>query len=360
MAKSKKIRTILLIVIPLLLVAAYLFQRHFLSGNNLPDENKPQASAARGSRVIPVRVYVAEPVVIDENIDAVGSLKSNEEVVVSSEVQGKVNKILFTEGARVSKGDILVKVNDDDLQAQLKRYQFQEQTLKENVERQRILFDREAISQQAYDEVVTQYNMLLAEIELINVRIDRTEIRAPFSGTIGIKSISEGSYLQSGTAIAWLVDYNTIKVEFSIPEKYIDLDLIGKPVTFTTPGSDKVRKATVYAMEPRVDEQTRTIILRARYNNASGELRPGMSTVVSIPVTQAHRTLMVPTESIVPSIDGTGIWMVRNGRPELVTVQTGLRSASSVEILEGMVAGDSVITTGLMQLRPGSQIKVTD
>ncbi len=368
MTRKKKIRITLLIIIPLVLVGGYLWQHYLLAPADpapldapaLPTQSAGGGPGGRSDQRIPVRVYVAAQVQVNDAIDAVGSLKSNEEVIVSSEEQGKVTEVLFQEGARVEKGDVLVKIDDDDLQVQLKRYQFQAQTLKENVERQRILFDREAISQQAYDEVVTQYNMLLADIELVDVRIERTKIRAPFSGTIGIRSVSEGSYIQPGTQIAWLVDYNTLKVEFSIPEKYIGLRFIGRRVTFTVPGSTRVRTATIYAMEPRVDELTRTIILRARYNNSRGELRPGMSTVVSIPISGQEQALMVPTEAIVPSIDGMGVWVVKNNKPELLPVETGLRSAASVEITRGIQPGDSVIVTGLMQLRAGSQITITN
>lgn len=364
-SKKKKIRIILLIVIPLVLVGMYLLQQYVV-GHSKPvagPEAKiapPGGGKGAGSRVIPVTVHIAAEQEVSDGIRAVGSLMPNEEVNIASEVQGKVTEVLFKEGSPVTKGQVLVKINDDDLQAQLKRYQFQEKTLKENVERQRILFAKEAISQQAYDEVVTQYNMLLAEIELLNVRIDKTRIRAPFGGTVGFRYISEGSYIQPGTQIARLVDYNTLKVEFSIPEKYIGMKFIGKPVTFTTEGSEQVRKATVYAMEPRVDDKTRTIVLRALYNNNRGELRPGMSARVNIPTSQAAKVLMVPTEAVVPSVDGKGVWVVLEGAPELVSIETGNRSETTVEVLKGIAPGDSVIVTGLMQLRDGAQIKITN
>lgn len=362
--RKKKIRLVLLIVIPLVLAGMYLLQQYVIGSGEPaagPEAKSTTSGGGKGgSRVIPVTVSLAAEREVADGIRAVGSLMPNEEINVAGEVQGKVIEVLFKEGSPVTKGQVLVKINDDDLQAQLKRYQFQEKTLKENVERQRILFAKEAISQQAYDEVVTQYNMLLADIELLNVKIDRTQIRAPFGGTVGFRYISEGSYIQPGTQIVRLVDYNTLKVEFSIPEKYIGMKFIGKLATFTTEGSDAVRKATVYAMEPRVDDKTRTIVLRALYNNSRGELRPGMSARVNIPTSQAAKVLMVPTEAVVPSLDGKGVWVVKGGAPELVPIETGNRSETTVEVLKGIVPGDSVIVTGLMQLRPGAQIKVTN
>lgn len=365
-SKKKKIRIVLLVVIPIVLVGMFLVQQYVI-GRGKPVE-EPPAPAARsrnttgaGNRVIPVTVILAQEEEVADGIRAVGSLVPNEEVDIASEVSGKVTEILFKEGSPVQKGQILVKINDDDLQAQLKRYQFQEKTLKENVERQRILFAKEAISQQSYDEVVTQYNMLLADIELLNVKIDKTRIRAPFSGVVGFRFISDGSYIQPGTQIARLVDYNTLKLEFSIPEKYIGLKLIGKQVTFTTEASSDIHKAVIYAMEPRVEDKTRTIILRARYNNTRGQLRPGMSAQqILIPTSQATKVLMVPTEAIVPSLDGKSVWLARGGQAELIPVETGNRTEAQVEVLSGIVPGDSVIVTGLMQLREGARIKVTN
>ena len=366
--KKKKIRTILSIVIPLVLVGMFLLQQYVI-GRSKPVE-EPSAVPAKagndkqgkaGNRVIPVTVTVAEMQEVTDGIRAVGSLAPNEEVDIASEVSGKVTEILFREGAAVEKDQVLVKINDEDLQAQLKRYRFQEKTLKENVERQRILFAKEAISQQAYDEMVTQYNMLLADIELLNVKIDKTRIRAPFSGVIGFRYISDGSYPQPGTQIAPLVDSTTLTLDFSIPEKYIGLKLIGKQVTFTTEASDEVHRAVIYAMEPKVEDKTRSIVLRARYNNARGLLRPGMSTQrVIVPTSQATRVLMVPTEAIVPSLDGKGVWVARSGEAVLVPVETGNRTETQVEVLSGIAAGDSVIVTGLMQLREGAKIEVTN
>lgn len=364
--KKKKIRLVLLIVIPVVLVGMFLLQQYVI-GRGKPAAEPPTRTVgdkgAKGgaNRIIPVTVTVAEEEEVADGIRAVGSLMPNEEVNIASEVSGKVTEISFKEGSPVQKGEILVKINDDDLQAQLKRYHFQEKTLGENVERQRILFDKEAISQQAYDEVVTQYNMLQADIELLNVKIDKTRIRAPFSGVIGFRYISDGSYIQPGTQIARLVDYSTLKLEFSIPEKYIGLKLIGKTVTFTTEASKGIHKAVIYAMEPRIEDKTRSIILRARYNNTRGLLRPGMSTQhVIVPTSKATQVLMVPTEAIVPSLDGKSVWLAKGGHAELLPVETGNRTETQVEVLSGIAPGDSVIVTGLMQLREGAKIKVTN
>lgn len=362
MTRKRKIRIVLLVVIPIVLIAMFLLQQYVVGGSS-PKGSDPAATAGSprgGAKVIPVTVTIAAEQEVVDGIRAVGSLMPNEEVDIASEVQGKVTAIEFAEGSSVKKGQILVRVNDDDLQAQRKQLEFKKKTLGEKVERQRILFAQEAVSQESYDQVVTEYNVLLADIELLEVKISRTKILAPFSGIIGFRYISEGSYIQPATRIARLVDYNTLKVEFSIPEKYIGTKLAGKPVRFTTESGPTEYHATIYAMEPRVDNQTRTIVIRALYNNASGTLRPGMSARVTIPTSNATKMLMLPTETIVPSLDGKSIWIVKNGKPELTPVETGNRNEAYVEVISGLAVGDSVINTGIMQLREGAAIKVTN
>lgn len=365
MKKRSRLRLILVIAIVVLLIGAFLVNKYWLSGSDIPAESGSVTAPAKGrggsGKPIPVMVALAKDEIIIDGIRAVGSTVPNEEVDISSEVAGKVQSINFTEGSRVSKGDLLVKVNDDDLQAQYKRYHFQEQNLSKKLERQRILFEKEAISGEMFDQVQTEYNVLLADIELIKVKIDRSAIKAPFSGTIGFRNVSDGSYIQVGSKIARLVDYNTLKVEFSIPEKYISMPLVGSTVYFTTKADDgKRHTAKVYAMEPKVDDKTRTIVLRALFDNSAGVLRPGMSVSVIIPTTGTVSVLTIPTEAIIPAMDSKSVWVVSNGEPVMRVVQTGTRLADRIEITDGLLAGDSVIVTGLMHLREGAKISVTN
>lgn len=364
-----KTRFALIAAIVVLLVSAYFIQRTFFASPETEGgattaaeapKGGPPAGQSRGGGVIPITVYVAAPQRITDGITAIGSLVPNEEVDIAGELQGKVTAIEFAEGSRVEKDQLLVRINDDDLQAQLKQFEFRKKTLGEKVERQRILFAQEAVSQESYDQIVTEYNVLLADIELLQVKISRTQIRAPFSGVVGFRYVSLGSYIQPATKIARLVDYNTLKVEFSIPEKYMGTPLVGKQILFTTESSPTKRTATIYAMDPRVDDKTRTIILRARYNNTSQDLRAGMSCRVTIPTIDVADMLLVPSEGVVPSLEGKSLWKVRNGAPVLEPIETGFRNQTMVEVTQGLAVGDSVIITGLMQMRDGAKIKVTN
>lgn len=364
MKKNHKLRGILIGVIFLIMGIAILYP--VISKSWTSEQDAPAATPTvksgpgGGSRTIPVMVSLVKSEQVLDGIRAVGSLVANEEVDLASDISGKIQQINFEEGTRVTKGDVLVKVNDDDLLAQLKRYKFQEKTLGEKLERQRYLLEREAISAETFDQVQTEYNVLQADIQILKVKIDRTEIRAPFDGVVGLRYVSEGSYIQPNTKIAKMVDYNTLKLEFSIPEKYISMPLVGQTAYFTTAGSKKQNTAKIYAIEPKVDENTRTIILRAKYNNSNGSLRPGMSMKVTIPTSEVASTLMIPTEAVVPAMDNKSVWVVRQGAPVQQVIETGIRQERTIEVLTGLEEGDSVIITGLMQLREGAKIKVTN
>lgn len=361
MNKRTTRKTILIASISVLLIGGFLVNKYWLNQPDIPlGETIPKSnSKAEGrNKAIPVTVATVHTEQVLDGIRAVGSLVPNEEVELASETSGKVESVLFKEGATVRKGEVLIKVNDDDLQAQLKRLDFQKKTLGEKLERQRILFAKEAVSRENFDQVQTEYNMLLAEIEALNVKISRASIKAPFSGVIGFRYVSEGSYLQPNTKIAKLVDYNTLKLEFSIPEKYVGLPLSGKKIYFQTENNTKRYEASIYAAEPKVDQATRTIMLRALFDNARAELRPGMTIRVTIPTSEAADILMIPTEAVIPSAEGKSVWLVQNGKPISQPIETGVRLEKDIEVLKGLQQGDSVIITGIMQMRDGANIVI--
>lgn len=357
---KRKIRISILIIIPCLLVGGFLVNKYLLNQSDIPTESPTLAVRSGAGKMIPVTVALVQSEQIIDGIRAMGSLIPNEEVDIAGEIAGKVTSINFEEGASVSKGQLLVKINDDDLQAQLNRYEFQEQNLRKKLERQRILFEKEAISGEMFDQVQTEYNVLLADVEILKVKIERCRIKAPFSGTIGFRTVSDGSYIQVGSKIARLVDFNTLKLEFSIPEKYINKPLVGTTIYFSTESDPSRKSAKIYAMEPKLESNTRTIILRALYNNTAGKLRPGMSLRVTIPTSELSSSLMIPTEAVVPAMDSKSVWMVKDGKPVMVLIETGTRLENKIEVIKGLSEGDSVIITGLMQIREGAAIKVTN
>ena len=190
-----------------------------------------------------------------------------------------------------------------------------------------------------------------ADINLIKARISETELRAPFDGIIGLRYLSEGSYATSSTKIARLIKISPIKVEFSIPERYADEIKIGYPVTFRIVGSDKIYKAVVYAVDPKIDINTKTIVLRALYPNKNEELKSGRFASVTLQLSQINNAISIPSEALIPEMEGEKVYTYKSGKASSVKVTTGLRTESSIQILSGLNFGDTLLTTGILQLR---------
>ena len=327
-------------------------------GQMAPGGQQGQGQRPGGQGQLPVTGTIAKPSYLTNGIRSAGTLLANEEVDIVSKVSGKVTGVFFREGSVVKKGDLLVKIYDEDLQAQLKRAEIQEKMLSEKLERQRVLLAKDAVSREAFDQLQTDYNVILADINLLKVRIAETEVRAPFNGTIGFRFVSEGTYVQPSVKIAHLIDYSQMKLEFAIPEKYVSQQLMGKRISFNAQGYSDEFFATVYAIDYRVDEATRTIGLRARYDNRDKKLVPGMFADLVLITDEKNNAIQVPSEAVVPEMNEKRVWIYNNGKATLVPVVAGTRTETMVEILSGISAGDTVITGGLMQLRPNMPVRV--
>ena len=352
--RFKLIITILLILV----VAAIIFYPKVkpLFGS----KNKGAAAAAgrnpgggpgslQSRQVLSISGLLLEPVRMNDPRNSIGTLKPDEEVDLSFETSGKIISINFTEGTRVKKGDLLAKINDKPLQAQLQKLVAQRKLVEEKEFRQRSLLDKDAISRESYDQIVTELQTVDADINLIKARISETELHAPFDGSIGLRYISEGSYTNPSTKIARLVKISPLKIEFSIPERYADEIKIGFPVSFTV--DDKIFQATVYAIDPKIDLETRTIVIRALYPNKNEELKPGRFAQVTLLLSEIERAIAIPTEALIPEMEGEMVYIYRDGKASSRKVTTGLRTESLIQIIDGLKFGDTLITTGILQLR---------
>jgi membrane fusion protein (multidrug efflux system) len=217
--------------------------------------------------------------------------------------------------------------------------------------RERSLLGRDAISQESYDQVLTDVQTINADISLIKAQIAMTELRAPFDGIIGLRYLSEGSYTTTATKIAKLIKIKPLKIEFSISEKYSSEIGIGYPIIFTIDGSDEIFKAAVYAVDPKVDINTRTIVLRAIYPNLKEELKSGRYAGITLELSKIENAVSIPTEAVIPEMDGEKVFIYKNRKAESVKVVTGLRTENKIQITDGLKFGDTLITTGIMQLR---------
>jgi membrane fusion protein (multidrug efflux system) len=347
------VKKIIYISLPILAVLIFVGYRFFFSKT----EQVTEGAKPKGGGAVNAKLYVLEPNLLQNGITAVGTLLPNEQVDLISEAAGKVVGIFFDEGKAVDKGQILLKVDDAELQAQLRRAEYQQNLTGERLSRQTILLEKDAVSREEFDQVQTDYNLLQTDIDLLKTKISKTEIKAPFAGTIGFRGVSLGSYLQPNTVIARLIDQSQLKLEFAIPEKYASLYLTGRKIYFTTEISSQEFEATVYAVDPKVDIQTRTITVRGLYNNAAGKLYPGMFARVNLIVDQSNEVLLIPTESIVQEMNGKKVWMVVGGKAKSQTVTTGYRTKNQVEVLSGLQMNDTIMITGLMQVREGITVK---
>ena len=351
--RLKVIITILLIVV----IAGIIFYPKvkplFVSKSKAPGSSVPGAGPGQmqSRQILNVIGYLIQPTNMSELISNTGTLKPDEEVDLAFETSGKIISINFTEGTRVKKGNLLAKINDKPLQAQLQKLQAQKKLIEEKEFRQKSLLDKDAISKESYDQIVTDLQTIQADINLVKARISETELRAPFDGIIGLRYLSEGSYATSATKIAKLVKISPIKVEFSISEKYASEIKIGYPVTFTVDGDSNIFVANVYAIDPKVDITTRTIVLRALYPNRNEELKSGRYASVKLEMSQINNTIAIPTEALIPEMDGEMVFIYNSGKASSVKVNIGLRTESKIQIISGLNFGDTLLTSGILQLR---------
>jgi len=301
---------------------------------------------------------IVKPKPLQNIIFSNGTLISNEEVLIQSEISGKITQIQFEEGRRVKKNDLLIKINDAELQATLKKNQSRETLARDKEFRYKQLLEKGLTSQQEYDVALSELNSVFADVELTQAQIDKTEIRAPFNGVVGLRSVSLGSYISPQTKIATLQSINPMKVDFSVPQKYFSLIKAGKSIFVKQSSTDKLFNGKIYAVEPKIDQNTRTVQARALVPNDRGELTPGAYIEIDIVLEELNNAVMVPTDVIVPDIEGKKIFIYKNGKAVPVPVETGIRTEDEIQIVSGLNIGDTLIVSGIIQLRPNAPVKL--
>jgi membrane fusion protein (multidrug efflux system) len=350
-------RRLALLALILAGAAALLVPRLF-SRTSEPPERAEQAAAPQGPRAVPVSIYEVRPRRLAETLATTGTLRANEWVEVVSEVAGKVVEILFEEGRQAKQGEVLARIDDRELGAQRERARYRLQLAEQREVQQRRLLSEGIISQEEYDAELTQKNVLAAELALIETQLAKTAIRAPFSGVVGLRSVSLGSYVSPQTRIATLQDLDPIKLDFSLPEQYSGDVRVGEEVAFRVKGIDRAFRGSIYAIEPAVDPETRSLLLRATCPNPERTLLPGGFADVEVTVREVTDALAVPTIAIVPEMAGKKVFVVAGGLAETRAVLTGIRTADLIEITSGLTAGEQVITSGLQQVRAGQPVTV--
>ena len=328
--------------------------------SQLPKTNEELAAAdkvmtgKRGSKkILNVNAKIIKPQLLKDEIQISGSLLPDEEVDLSFETSGKIIEINFEEGSFVKKGQLLAKVNDRPLQAQLQRLVSQLKLAEDRVFRQNALLERDAVSKEAYEQVKTELATLNADIDLIESNIAQTELRAPFDGVIGLRQVSVGTYASPSTIVAKLTKLSPLKVEFAVPERYANDVKIGAGLDFTLEGKLNAFHATVYARESKIDPTTHTLTIRALYPNANSAVLPGRYASIKLNKDEIQNALAVPSEAIVPEMGKDKIFLYKSGKAQPTEITTGIRTEAEVQVLRGLQVGDTIITSGTLQLRTG-------
>ena len=315
--------------------------------------------AGGGGAPIPVNGVKVEPVLFAEKIAANGTLRGEESVELQTEVNGKIVALNFSEGTPVKAGDVLVKIDDSTLVASLRRAEARRELARFREQRLAKLVDEGGVSKFDYDAARSELAVQEAECALIQADIRKTEIRAPFDGVVGLRFVSLGAYVNPTIRIATLQKVSNLKVDFSVPERYATRIKPGAPVSFKVAGSSRVFTGEVYAVEPRIDVGTRTLLLRAKCDNPDLALIPGIYADIEFSVSQAENALLVPAIAVISGLDERFVFVAKDGKAQRVLVTTGPRTSTQVQIIKGLNPGDVVLTTGVQQLRQGLAVKVT-
>jgi membrane fusion protein (multidrug efflux system) len=315
-------------------------------------KNKDQAGMMK--TVVPVEVVIASSEEILSNLEVHGSVLSNEMAELRPEVSGRLIYLNLPDGANVKEGTLLARVNDADLQAQLEQQKTQLELASKTLKRLSELLKVNGVNQADYDAALSQVNTVQANIKVIHAQIDKTVIRAPFSGELGIREVSPGSYVTPQTLIGSIHQTDKVKIDFSVPETFASLAVKGNPVKIEADGFDEKLDGVITAIEPQINTVSRNIKVRAILTK--GVIYPGA--FVKVYLAQNRKGIMVPSNAIIPDALSNQVVVVRHNKAAFVNVETGLRNANLVELTSGVNPGDSIIVSGMLFVRPNAAVKV--
>lgn len=351
-------KKILLISVPvvILVILGFIFVPKFTANTDKPDQKK---GPNQQNQQISVDGFVLKPEILDNDIKAIGNILANEEAEIRSEISRKIRGIYFKEGTYVGKGSTLFRLDSDDLTAKLRRQQIDERLAVTKLEREKQLIEKGLTSQEEYDIMEATLEQIRAEISITRIDITKTYVRAPFSGIIGLRNVSNGAYVTPQTVLTTMQDVSRVKIDFSIPERYIYLFQKGQKIKFKVDGLDGEFEAEVYAYEPKVENNTRSLVLRAVTNNPGKKLMPGTFANVTFLISENKDAIMIPTEALIPKLKGQSVYVVKDGKAKLLDVDIGARTETLIEIRSDQLkAGDTIVTTNILRLRDNSPVKV--
>lgn len=320
-----------------------------------------RAHAQQGGGGPPVPVEAAKVAIgpLGEHVTAVGTLISNESVIVRSEIAGRIKEIYFEEGKEVQKGDKLFALDDSVYQAELSEAEAKLKLAERNSARTEELFANKIATARSRDEATSLLEIGKAAIELARVRVDKAVIKAPFDGLMGLRKVSVGDYITAGEDLVNLENINPIKVDFRVAEKFLPAVRSGQSIAIRVDAfPDRAFKGQVYAIDPKLDALGRSILIRAKVANDDEQLRPGLFARVTLTLELKPNALTIPEQAIVPRGSDQFVYKVVDGKAAQIKVQTGIRRDGKVEIVSGLSDGDVVVTAGQLKIRDGAPVKV--
>ncbi len=341
------------------ILSAFIFLAAFYSCKSDKKITQAGPGGNMAQQVLEVEAMVVKTSSIEEIVEVSGTILANESTEIRPEISGRIVQLNLKEGAIVPKGSLLVKIYDGDLQAELKKLQVQLQIALKTEERQKELLAIGGIAQQDYDLSLLQVSNIKADIELTQVAIGKTEIRAPYTGRLGLKNISPGAYISPSNLITTITEVKQMKIEFSVPEKYSSQIKNGMPIEFAIEGSDKTYKANVLAKESYVDEATRNLRIRAVVQDIDAFMVPGSFAKVNMILGRNDHAMMIPSNAVIPQARNKQVAVYRSGMSAMTDITTGVRDSTMIQVISGLNPGDTVITTGLLFVKNDSKIKLT-
>ncbi|MCC2548184.1 efflux RND transporter periplasmic adaptor subunit [Hymenobacter sp. BT175] len=312
-----------------------------------------------GGQKLPVQVYVVKPTNLSDEVAATGSVLADESVIIKSELSGKITSLNIREGQPVRKGQLLFSINADEAQAAISKQQFNIKLFRDQERRQRTLLEKEYISAQEYEQANTQLQTAQSDLRALQASLEKAYVRAPFDGVLGLTTATVGTYVSPGYEITTLSRVRPVKIDFAVPGRFAPNVRVGDVVSVTDETTNKKYDAKVYAIDPQIDPVSRTQPVRARYANTSNELRPGAFVKVNLQLGESTDALQVPTESVIPEASGYSVYTVKGGKMVPKKVKIGIRSDKVIQITDGLAVGDSVIRTGILQVKPGDAVRAT-
>jgi membrane fusion protein, multidrug efflux system len=321
-------------------------------------EIKGKGPGGRPNKLM-AEAYIVRPQVFENEYVASGSLLPNEELDIQSEVSGRITNISFKEGTNVRKGQTLVQLYSQDIAAQIQKLRAQRQLQVKTQQRQKQLLDMGGISRQEYETTQTQVRSIDADIAFAQAQLRSTRIVAPFDGKIGVRNVSVGAIVSPTTVITTLQQVHQLKMDFTVPDQYRRHMQNGKQVYFTVTEGNDTLTGKISAVDPGADPNTRTVRVRAIVPNANGALTAGSFARVIIPFESEQNAILIPSQAVIPTSRDKQVAVVRGGKAALIPVTLGTRTSDKIEVTQGLQAGDTVIITGLMQVKPGMEVKVT-